>query len=280
MEKPKTSSSLGRVMEKVITGLLLTLALIVFYFVISSFSPVSISSMNRLPFPGNMERINGKPDSTAKSIRIVSTEVFDRKDGVEKDVRVIMENGNIKELSVDGKTIPESEYGEYDYLVRKALKSKNGTFIVADEEVDIDELQQDLDRMSFELEELKDVDFDEVRREIEMAMSEIHAIDFGEIAREVEEATRVLNDISIPDIQREIDAAMQGIHAIDFDGIMRNVNRAVDFGIDQAIDKVKGIDTEQILEDVNESLKDATDSPGRKSDKELEEILEELEKDE
>lgn len=184
------------------------------------------------------------------------------KKGKNEKIEMKFDNGQLTELKVDGKIIPESDHHLYKDVVKSTLvEVKNAQDEIADAQ-----------------KELAEIDQVEMRREIEQAMAEIKNIDYEQIMKEVEagmaEAKAEMAKINMEEIREEISKAME---EIDVEGIKMEVQEAmnsvdfekINFTIDSAMNS---IDWEEIQEEMREDMENS-----KMSEEELKIAMESIE---
>ena len=117
-----------------------------------------------------------------KNPATIKTNWTDPADNKEKEVKMSIENGQVIELTIDGKVIPREDYHIYHDF--------------------IDDTIQDYEEA---MKEIEDLDIEEIEKEIEEAMKEIEEIDMEKIERVIEEAMKEIEEIDMEKIEREIE---------------------------------------------------------------------------
>lgn len=122
----------------------------------------------------------------------INTRFYDASDQKEKEVKMVLEGGIVKELYVDGEKVPEEEMDQYREFIENTmaeLKEAEIELKKAEEELEVAERQLDevdLERMDEELEK--------ARKEIERAMNEFKEQDWAEIGQEMEKALQQIRE--------------------------------------------------------------------------------------
>lgn len=221
------------------------------------------------------------PDTTLKVKDNVVRRTF-IKDGIEMNIEMRIENGEVRELYVNGEKIPENNYGEYQAEIDKTLEDlaelqKELTEAREEiEKVDMEEIRKDIEESMEEVRkslseidieamipdieeiEIPEIDEEKIRIEIENALAEIEAIDMEKIHREieiaVESACEAIKDIEIPDMEEikaeikvDIEMAKKELEEIDFEEIRAD--------IEKSISEIK-IDHETIRKEMEEAMKE------------------------
>lgn len=184
------------------------------------------------------------------------------KKGKNEEIEMKFDNGQLTELKVDGKKVPESDHHLYKDVIKTTL-------------ADVKDAQ---DEMAEAQKELAEIDQEEMRREIEQAMAEIENIDFEQIMREVEagmaQAKAEMAEINIEEIRAEISKAME---EIDIEEIRIEVQEAINsidfekinFTIDSAMNS---IDWEEIQKDIREDMENS-----KMTEEEMQEAMKSIE---
>lgn len=182
--------------------------------------------------------------------------------GKKEEIEMEFDNGELTEIIVDGKKVPEKDHHLYKDVVKSTL-------------VEVKEAQKDI----FDAQkELAEVDYEEFRRDIDEAMAELENINHEQIMREVEEgmaeAKAAMAEIDIEAIREEIAEAMEDI---DIEGIRMEVEEAmreidlenINLQIDSAMNS---IDWEEIQFEIQQEIEDA-----KMSEKDMQEVMEAIE---
>jgi beta-lactamase regulating signal transducer with metallopeptidase domain len=210
-----------------------------------------------------------------------------------KEMKFTLENGEVTELYVDGKEIPESEYDKYQPEIDETIADlKDAKEDIRDAMKDIEDL--DIEKIRMEVEEaIKDVHIDmkEMQIEIADALQNIKEIDVEEILKEVE---MELNEIKDMDFDFDFDFSgetfhfdMEDLNLEEIHAEMEKTREALSEQIDveeiqkemlKVQEELVKIDMEEIKVQMEENLKHFEKFDKKETIKELEEKLEELEK--
>jgi bla regulator protein BlaR1 len=200
------------------------------------------------------------------------------RNGKEMDMKMKIEHGEIIELSVNGKKIPEKDYSKYQdeiditlddvFELEEDLTEANDQINKVDMEEISKEVQEnmkeiqekiqeiDVEAMVENLENIKipEVDEEELKQEIEKAIQEIQNIDTEKIRAEMEFAIQSLNEeirnIEFPNLNElrlEMDKTRQELKEIDSEKIQKEIQEAIS---DIRIDK------EEIRREIEKSLQE------------------------
>jgi len=221
------------------------------------------------------------PDTCHTSRRMdvkdnIVTREFINKDGREMTMRFLISKGDVKELIVNGKEIPESEFPEYQKEIDRTMK-------------DLKEMDRDLREAR---EEIRNIDWDEIHKEMQAGVEEIRHHELENLHKEMEmlhqehmqiqvdrkmireEITRAMEEVLLDheEIMRTIEKELEAVQEIDYKKIRQE--------IELAMKEIEKIDFAEIQYEVQESIKDL-EIEKTQLDKEMnsfDEIIEELEK--
>jgi hypothetical protein len=229
------------------------------------------------------------------------------KDGKEIDMKLKVEKGEVIDLTVNGKKVPEKDWVKYrDEIddtfaeVRKMEKELNEGNEFLDQEnmekirqeieFSIQEAQEkiqeiDVEDMVDKLEniELPEIDQEKLKMEIEQAMTELQEIDADKIRKEIEVAMQSvceeMKKIDLPDaeqLKQEMEKARQELEKIDQEKIR--------FEVQEAMKEIQ-IDKEELQREIEKSLQEMKEidyekmSKGLQEEKiRMDEMLKEIEK--
>ncbi len=229
------------------------------------------------------------------------------KTGKREELKMVIRNGEVKALYVDGEKVPESEMNQYQDTIDNTM-------------ADLKEAEHDLREAR---EEIANIDEEAIRKEVQEAMKQVQNIDWEEIQRNVQqamkevdisndsmrkamrEARKELEDIDNEEVRRELEAsyeyldenlagiieesmktAFKAIGEIDFDSIYAEVGRSLseeemEARLKAAQERIEQIDTEEMQHKVQKTIEELEHMDAinkEKHMKELEKQLEELEK--
>jgi len=250
--------------------------------------PIPLVSRNNPVLPEHVTEFNLLPDVTppAEINRDTSLKVKDNviqrtiiKDGKETDIKMKVEKGEVTELYVDGKKIPESGYGKYQPEIDKTMKDlqmlerelteTNQKLNQFEIQFDMEEIRKEMEENMREMEqkikeidveamieniEIPEIDQEKIKQEIEKAIQEIEAIDMEKIREEMEFAMQdvceEMKNIEFPDmneVKMEMEKAMQELKEIDREKIEKEIQEAMQ---DIQIDK------EELQQEIEKSLQE------------------------
>lgn len=144
--------------------------------------------LGMIPF---VDVLEGRPfelqDTLKKSdTSTIKTRFFDASDQKEKEVKMILEGGLVKELYVDGERVPEEEMPQYQELIDNTLAElKEAEIELEKAEKELEEAQRSLDEIDMER---IDQDLERAKEEIERAMHEFKEQDWANVKQEMEQA--------------------------------------------------------------------------------------------
>lgn len=236
----------------------------------------------------NHKKINIQDNTVIKTI--------EKNNGKKQVMKFTLKNGQITELYIDGKKIPENEHEQYQAEIDQTindLKHAKDDVRKAMEEIK----QLDVAKIQKEVEEsMKDFHVDMEKMEIEMAkaMEDIESINLNEIMKSVEMNLDQLGDFhfdfDMDGLQKEMHEVRKHIREnIDTEEIrreMENVRRSIEQNIDKeeiqkqiqkAQEELSKIDMEEIKLQVEKNLQEFETYDKQKTIDELENKLQELE---
>ncbi len=236
----------------------------------------------------NHKKINIQDNTVIKTI--------EKNNGKKQVMKFTLKNGQITELYIDGKKIPENEHEQYQAEIDQTindLKHAKDDVRKAMEEIK----QLDVAKIQKEVEEsMKDFHVDMEKMEIEMAkaMEDIESINLNEIMKTVEMNLDQLGDFhfdfDMDGLQKEMHEVRKHIREnIDTEEIrreMENVRRSIEQNIDKeeiqkqiqkAQEELSKIDMEEIKLQVEKNLQEFETYDKQKTIDELENKLQELE---
>lgn len=204
------------------------------------------------------------PDTTLKvKDNIVYRTIY--KNGEEIDLKLKIEQGEVTELYVDGKKIPEKDYNKYQTEIDETLDNlmeleedlaeaneKLTQIEMEDLKKEIEENMKDLQERMQEIDvdaivdnlkniDVPEIDKEKIKQEIEHAVQEIQSIDMEKIRAEMEfamqSACEAMKNIEFPDMDKlksEMDKAMQELKEFDQEKIQHEIQEAIsDIRIDK-----------------------------------------------
>ena len=236
----------------------------------------------------NHKKINIQDNTVIKTI--------EKNNGKKQVMKFTLKNGQITELYIDGKKIPENEHEQYQAEIDQTindLKHAKDDVRKAMEEIK----QLDVAKIQKEVEEsMKDFHVDMEKMEIEMAkaMEDIESINLNEIMKTVEMNLDQLEDFhfdfDMDGLQKEMHEVRKHIREnIDTEEIrreMENVRKSIEQNIDKeeiqkqiqkAQEELSKIDMEEIKLQVEKNLQEFETYDKQKTIDELENKLQELE---
>lgn len=247
-----------------------------------------ISSFSILPIDRGVITVNllnnSVPDSTFKNKTIIQSSFTDPETGENKRIKVFMKNNQVVKLYVDNKKVPADQYSEYSEVIENISYSKR-------DHLSEEELMQIEEAMRGVEEVLNDIFPEDFHAQMDMAIAGLEVEDMDEIKEAIEDCKQEfehnhaamhgnLNHVirSIPHIVIPPVPHIKDIP--DMDDLIENIQEIaadlsdISFNIPGARIHFSGTGTD--LKEVIEE--NAEETQTGKSDIELEQILEELEK--
>jgi len=218
------------------------------------------------------------------------------KNGKKEEMKFTLKNGKVTELYVDGKKVPDSEYGKYQSEIDVIIDD------LKDAKIDIKKAMKEIENLDIEIirhemeEAMQDLDIDikAAQEDIKRAMENVEMVDVEEIMRNVEIELNELDKLYDMDLDFDIDIDGESYHfdmgEINLEEIreqMKEVREEMREQIDmQEIQKemlkvqeeLSKISEEEIKIQMQESAKQLEEFNKQETIKELQEQLEELEK--
>ncbi|MFO7574897.1 MAG: hypothetical protein R6W67_07045 [Bacteroidales bacterium] len=131
--------------------------------------------------------------------RTFRTVFTDTEDGIEKKIELRYRAGELKEILVNGKSVPQSEFSKYDRVIREA-------------EADAEKIKKDLKAAS---------------EEIEKAMQELAKIDFKAMHEEISRSLEKFDQTYMEEVRKAIDQARSEIDKIDRVAIRHDIEESM-----------------------------------------------------
>ena len=236
---------------------------------------VSESFLSTPPLLSIIQEQPATQQDTVRSSGTVHRDFVDPADNKEKEATLTFKNGKLTKLIIEGKTIPESDYGKYSDLVKDTKED------LIEIEEDMEEALEDLE---VALEEIEEIDFEEIEAELAEALEEIEEInteemmeeieeDLAEIMEELDEELAELEEIDFEEMQQEIEEALKEVKEFDTQAMMKNIEEEMA----QAMEELKNIDMEKIRKEIEQSMKELENIDYEKIRKEMEESMKKIE---
>ena len=209
----------------------------------------AMSSPTEIPAEPSRPDTTRKPERSRMDVKdnVVIRE-FVNKDGEEQSIKFVIRNGDVEELYVNGNKIPESEFPKYEKEIDRTMS-------------DLEDMDQDLRQAR---QELGEMDWEDIRRDIEADMEHFWKHDMLEIQKQMEELQKERFDIQLDhekiredirkameevsintkDMREEMMKAMEEIVKIDFDEIERTMQESMKilelerFNFDKEMEKI------------------------------------------
>ena len=139
------------------------------------------------------------------------TRVFHNEEGKDQKMKFVIKKGEVKELYVDGKRIPENEFSQYRKEIDKTME-------------DLRDMEKDLKHARMELDH---IDFDQIREDMQIELEHFRQHEMQELHEEMkklhEEHIKVHLDKE--EMRREIEEAMMDVK-IDQEKMKEEMHRA------------------------------------------------------
>jgi hypothetical protein len=205
------------------------------------------------------------------------TRTIEHPDGKKENVDMIIKDGTVQELVVDGNHIPENQMDEYQELIDQTMNElqmmeeelryarreldgidfnaiqdelrREGEYLRQEINMEMERVRQELQNIQIELPAI-DINLDSLKEEIEREIKDIE-IDREQIREEMEmameKAREAWEEIDMEQIRREVEEAMEGIDRIDKEDICREIERVRK--------SIEAINQEQIQQQVHEAIR-------------------------
>lgn len=170
---------------------------------------------------------------------------FTDKDGERKNIKFTLDNGNVTEMYVDGKKVPKKDYKIYQPVVDET----------------IDDLKKAKVEIKKAMKVIKDLNNDEVKKEVEVALKNIH-IEMDSINKEVERSLKEIKIIKLDSIMNDVEIGLKSIEKINLDSIL--------FEVQRSMNELKQVDKEEFRRQMEETRKEIQSIDFEKIRKEFE----------
>ncbi len=135
----------------------------------------------------------------------INTRFFDASDQKEKEVKMVLEEGEVIELYVDGERVPEDEMDQYQELIDSTLAE------LKEAEIELEKAEEELKDAERSLEEIDferiDQELEIAREELERAMQEFKEQDWANVKQEMEQALQQIREsmekLEFPDFEEK-----------------------------------------------------------------------------
>jgi len=163
---------------------------------------------------------------TLKYNKVYKTFITDPSDGIEKKIELRYYNEELTDVLIDGKLIKKEDYRKYERIIEEA-------------EADVINLKRETSA---------------AREEIRRAMEELRAIDLDELKKEIEISRDIILDISTEEIEKEIQKVQKELEKIKTEIILKDND---DFHVFTEEDKAEIVKMmEEIRKDIQIDIAD------------------------
>jgi len=202
------------------------------------------------------------------------TKTIQHNDGTKESIEMLIKDGQVEELYIDGERIPEDRMDEYEDVIdgttdellhiKFALQEAREGL----EDIDFDEIYEDVRKQTQEMQfitqdeiqkikqemqnihiEMPEINFDSIKENIELAMQEIN-IDVDKMMVDVEiamqEVKKVCEEIDWEEMREEFRQSMEEIEMIDMEEIREE--------FEKARENMEGIDREMIEKQIQQAM--------------------------
>jgi len=204
-------------------------------------------------------------DTLHQKTSTIITKWTDPADNKQKEVKMLIKDRQVIELTMDGKVIPPEDHYIYQDLIDDTIQDYEEAMKEI-EDLDIEEIEKEVEKA---MQEIEEIDMEEIAIDIEEAMKGIEEIDMEEIETEIEEAMKGIEEIDMEEIETEIEEAMKGIEEIDMEEIETE--------IEEAMKEIEEIDMEEIETEIEEAMKEIEEVDMAEIEREIEEAMLEME---
>ena len=192
--------------------------------------------------------------------RTFKTIINDPEDGIEKKVELrYNKDGDLYEVLVDGRLIPQSDHKKYQKIIDEATAEEKRL------KVEMERVRTELDKV---MKDISNIDFKAIRAEIDMNMEEVR--------RAIEQSRREFENIDREAIRQDIERVRREIENIDREALRQDMER-----VRTEIDRVR---TEVIIPELEhrrilseEEKEEIRNSVERAKKQKMQKQLEELE---
>jgi beta-lactamase regulating signal transducer with metallopeptidase domain len=216
--------------------------------------PVSLPLPASPPAPAVLPDTSDRYDHINMDIKDnVVTREFHDKEGKDHEMKLLIRQGKVNELYVDGKKIPENEFPSYQDEIDVTLK-------------DLREMEEDIKHARSELE---DIDFDKIAEDIRIDLERFREEDMKKLHEEMMKARE--------EMQRAIEEHRDGAYKLDEEEF-RKAMEMMEKNLAEARENMAMIDEEQIRERMDEAVKSIQDIDYEKIRQEIESAIREITK--
>ncbi|HOP03304.1 MAG TPA: M56 family metallopeptidase [Tenuifilaceae bacterium] len=245
------------------------------------------NSMLRDTTKNNKSRI--KIDADDVSIIKTITE----KDGKSKEMKFKLKNGEVSELYIDGKKIPEKDFEKYQPEIDETIKG------LKQAKIDIKNAMKDIENVDFEkikaevaeamkdfeinmasvheeiakaMEEAKNVDIEKAMKDVQVSIEHIQSKDFEKELFEIQKSIAEIEKIDMEEVKRQMEEVRKELQNIDLEQIKQQVEKARQ-------EALQNVDMEKIQEEIMRVQEEIANMDLDKINFEVEENLKEIDKE-
>jgi len=293
--------------EKTLTSLDINVAPVVLPVIHADVKPVVHVAVSEAVTPVINPQPSVSIDDTTLRIKdnVIQRTIY--KGGKEMDMKLRVEKGKVIELTINGKNIPEKDWGKYqDEIdetladVRKLEENLNKANEFLDQE-NMEKIRQEIEKSVQEAQEkIKEIDVEALVQKIENI--QVPEIDEEKLKQEIEQAMKEVQEINVEKIREEMEYAMQSLRAEmqkielpDAEQLKQEMEKAkqevekidrekIQFEIQEAMKEIQ-IDKEELQKEIQKSMQEMKEIDLEKMSKEFEneklrtdEMLNEIEK--
>jgi len=193
-------------------------------------TPSIIKSITEYPGSSDMTQDTVRKQQSNKVI----TTWTDPADNKEREVNMLINEGQLIELIIDGEVIPREDYPLYEDLIDDTMADYEEAMKEL-EDLDMEEIERNIEEA---MRDIENIDMQEIQRDIEEAMAEMEDFDMEEINTDIREAIREIENIDIRELERDIEEAMAEMEDFDMEEINRDIR--------EAIREIENIDIEEL----------------------------------
>jgi beta-lactamase regulating signal transducer with metallopeptidase domain len=200
----------------------------------------SLTGVQKIPAVPELPQTSMPQDTTIKVRNNKVTKTIEHNDGKNENIDMIIKDGMVQELVINGVTISKENMDEYQTLINETMNELNN-------------MEAELRNARTELES---VDFNEIQDQLKLECEHLQV----EIGAEMEQLKKELQDlqIEIPDIHinpdsliKELELSLKNIQ-IDKEKLTQEMETA----LEQARTDLKEIDMERIREEIREAMEE------------------------
>jgi hypothetical protein len=232
-------------------------------------TPVAVPTIISLPVPAVPADTSHRHHRDKMDIKDnIVTREFHNRDGEDHEMKFVIKQGKVKELYVDGQRIPDNEFPKYQKEIDITLD-------------DLQDMQHDL---KYVREEFEHLDFDEIRKEIEIEMQHFKEHEIKDLQKEMQklQEEQFKNQLDEKALQAEIEQAMADMErglAEAKKGMAMMEKEDMQKIMDEAFRSVQDIDYDEIQKEIEEAMKEIEEIDFAEIEREMQTAMQNMEQE-